>query len=70
MDFLLSSRHDPISIGLGEPGMDTTIDNVDNVSTITSDTCASPRRKTNSKKKVVASTEGLENIMKKNDRIV
>jgi len=64
VDFLLSARHDPILIGLGKPGMDTTIENVDNVSTVTSDTCASTRRKTTSKNNVVGSTEGLDNIMK------
>ena len=65
MDFLLSSRHDPITIGLGESGMGTasinnasTINNVDNVSTITSDTCtASPRRRGPNNKKCTTTVE-------------
>jgi len=66
VDFLLSSRHDPITIGLGEPGMSTaSIDNVDNVSTITSDTCTgSPRRRgPNKKKKGTTTVEGVDTMI-------
>ena len=60
VDFLLSSRHDPITIGLGEPGMSTaSINNVDNVSLITSDNnSGSPRKRgANKKKKKGTNTE-------------
>jgi len=68
VDFLLSSRHDPITIGLGEPGMSTvSIDNVDNVSAITSDTCTgSPRRRgPNNKKKGATTMEGVDTMVSK-----
>lgn len=67
---LLSSRHNPISIGVGEPGMGTaaidntaTIDNVDNVSTITSDIWISPMRRAAPKNQVIATVGGLETSM-------
>ena len=66
VDFLLSSRHDPITIGLGEPGMSTaSIDNVDNVSTITSDTnSGSPRKRGRNKKQKGASTvDGVDTMI-------
>ena len=66
VDFLLSSRHDPITIGLGEPGMSTaSIDNVDNVSTITSDTCSgSPRKRgPNKKQKGATTVEGVDTMI-------
>ena len=54
VDFLLSSRHDPISIGLDEH----------DVSTIKTDTCRSPGRRKAQNKKYIDTAEGLEIIMK------
>ena len=66
VDFLLSSRHDPLKIGEGEPGMGLTNNRTsDTVSMITSDASScSPKKGKGRLKKMEATTEGLEDMMK------
>ena len=62
---MLSPRHDPLKIGQGEPGMGATSNtNSDTVSMITTDaSTGSPKSKTKLKK-LAATTEGLQDMMK------
>ena len=64
VDFLLSSRHDPLKIGQDEPGMSRTNNKTsDTVSMITTDvSMGSPKSKTKLKK-MAATTDGIQDMI-------
>ena len=67
VDFLLSSRHDPLKIGQGEPGMGPTTNRTSNtVSMITTDasTGTSTKKIKSKLKKLTATAEELQDMIK------